>query len=156
MIKTHLLAELGKQEIVLTRTFDVPCALVFKTVTDPNLIPQWWGPRSLKTTVEIMDVRMGGLWRFVQHEPGGNMYAFHGVYHEVQPPERLVYTFEYEGTPGHALLEVITLEGQRSKTLFTDKTIFQSVQDRDGMLQAGMQNGAAESMDRLAELLCLV
>ena len=153
MIKTNLVAELGKQEIVITRIFDSPCELVFKLTTDPNLIPQWWGPKSLTTTVEKMDLRIGGVWRYIQRDPGGNEYAFYGVYHDIKPPERLVYTFEFEGMPGHVLLEIVTLEDQGGKTLYTDKTVFQTVQDRDGMLQSGMQEGAVESTDRLAELL---
>ncbi|MGE5262954.1 MAG: SRPBCC family protein [Acidobacteriota bacterium] len=153
MPKTNLIAEPHKQEIVVTRVFDAPRARVFKTMTDPALIPDWWGPKYLTTTVEQMDVRPGGVWRFVQRDADGNTYAFHGVYHEVVPPERLVYTFEFEGTPGHVLLETVTFEEQNGQTKVTDQSIFQSVKDRDGMLQSGMEQGAAESEDRLAALL---
>ena len=153
MPKTNLIAEPRKQEIVVTRVFDAPRARVFKTMTDPALIPDWWGPKYLTTTVEQMDVRPGGVWRFVQRDADGNTYAFHGVYHEVVPPERLVYTFEFEGTPGHVLLETVTFEEQNGQTKVTDQSVFQSVKDRDGMLQSGMEQGAAESEDRLAALL---
>jgi uncharacterized protein YndB with AHSA1/START domain len=153
MNKINLVAEPGKQEIVITRVFDAPPALVFKTFTDSTLIPQWWGPGYLTTTVERMEVRPGGIWRFVQRDAEGNQYAFHGVYHEVRPPERLVYTFEFEGQPGHVILETVAFVSQDGKTRLVDQSVFQSVADRDGMLQEGMESGASESMERLAGLL---
>jgi len=153
MTKPDYTIEPGKQEIVMTRTFDVPRDLVFKTMTDPNLIPQWWGPRYLTTTVDEMDVRPGGRWRYVQRDPQGNEHAFHGVYHDIAAPERLVFTFEYEGVPGHVLLDTVTLEELDGKTRLTDQSVFQSVADRDGMVQSGMESGATEMMDRLEELL---
>ena len=156
MQKTNLTAEPGKQEIVITRVFDAPRDLVFKTYTDPNLVPQWWGPKNLTTTVDKMDVRPGGVWRFVHRDAKGNEYAFHGVYHESMPPERLVYTFEFEGIPGHVLLETVTFEEHDGKTRLTDKSVFQTVEDRDGMLRSGMEQGAAETMERFAELLARI
>jgi uncharacterized protein YndB with AHSA1/START domain len=153
MTKTNLIAEPGKQELIITRVFDAPRELVFKTYTDPKLLPEWWGPKGVTTTVDKMDVRFVGIWRFVQRDTNGNEYAFHGVYHEVTAPERLVYTFEFEGMPGHVLLETITFEEFEGKTKLTDQAVFQTVEDRDGMLQSGMEEGAAESMDRFAELL---
>jgi uncharacterized protein YndB with AHSA1/START domain len=153
MTKLNLIAEPGKQEIVMTRVFDAPRELVFKAHTDPKLIPQWWGPRRFTTTVERMDAKMGGIWRFVHQDANGNEYAFHGVYHEVASPERLVQTFEFEGMPGHVLLETATFEEFEGKTKLTSRSVFQSVEDRDGMLQTDMEEGAAESWNRLAELL---
>jgi uncharacterized protein YndB with AHSA1/START domain len=154
MTKMNLIAEPGKQEIIMTRLFDAPRELVFKAYTDPNLIPQWWGPKGLTTTVDKMDVSEGGVWRFVQRDAEGNEYAFHGVYHSIVSPERLVYTFEFEGMPGHVLLATVTFEElDDGKTKLTDRSVFQSVEDRDGMLKSGMEEGAAESMDRFAELL---
>jgi uncharacterized protein YndB with AHSA1/START domain len=150
---TTLVAEPGRQEIVLRRVLDAPRELVFKTMTDPSLIPNWWGPKGLTTVVEKMDVRPGGAWRFVQRDPDGNEFAFNGVYHEVLPPERLVYTFEFEGVPGHVLLETVTFEELDGKTRLTDRSVFQTVEDRDAMVQSGMESGAKETMDRLAELL---
>ncbi|MCK9278069.1 MAG: SRPBCC domain-containing protein [Methanoculleus sp.] len=151
--KTHLTAEPGKQEIVITRIFDAPRDLVFKAYTDPERVPRWWGPRSYTTTVDTMDVRPGGIWRYLQRDAGGNDYAFHGVYHEVAPPGRLIYTFEFEGVPGHVTLETVTLEDLNGRTMVTDRTIFQSVEDRDGMLASGMEEGMNETMDRFADLL---
>ncbi len=153
MSKLNLIAEPGKQEIIMTRVFDAPRELVFKACTDPKHIPQWWGPKYLTTTVDKMEVRPGGLWRFVQRDADGNEYAFHGVYHDSVSPEWVVYTFEWEGMPGHVLMETVTFEEQDGKTKLTDKSVFQSVEDRDGMLQSGMEEGAAETWDRLDELL---
>src|SRR5712692_9827489 len=104
------------REIVMERIFDAPRELVFKVSTDPELIPQWWGPKRLTTTVETMDVRPGGVWRVVQRDSEGNEYAFNGVYREVVPPERIVRTFEFEGMPGHVLVETTTLEEHDGKT----------------------------------------
>jgi len=151
--KTTFLAEPGKQEIVITSSFEAPCQVVFKVCSDPKLIPQWWGPAELTTTVEMMELKPGGRWRFVQRDPAGQVYAFHGVYHTVALSERLVYTFEYEGTPGHVILETLTFEEQDGLTRLIDQSVYQSVADRDGMLAEGMQSGATESMQRLAELL---
>ncbi|HEV8339685.1 MAG TPA: SRPBCC family protein [bacterium] len=141
------------REVVITRVFDAPRELVFKAFTDPKLIPHWWGPRKYKTTVDKMDVRPGGVWRFVHRGQDGNESAFNGVYREIVPPERLVYTFEWEGLPGHILVETVTLEERDGKTTVTDRAFFETVEDRDGMLKSGMEAGAAESMDRLEELL---
>lgn len=151
--RTITLTMPSDREVVITRVFDAPRQLVFKAFTDPRLIPHWWGPRKYKTTVDKMDVKPGGLWRFVHHDQKGNEHGFNGVYREIVPPERLVYTFEWEGLPGHVLTETVTLEERDGKTTVTDRALFQTVEDRDGMLKSGMEAGAAESMDRLAELL---
>ena len=154
MNKTELIVEPGTQEIVMTRTFDAPRELVFKTTMDPDLIPRWWGPRYLTTTVDEMDVRPGGKWRYIQRDPEGNVHAFHGVYHDIAAPERVVCTFEYEGVPGHVLLQTMTLdEVGGGKTKLTMQSVFQSVADRDGMVQAGMEVGARDMVDRIEELL---
>jgi uncharacterized protein YndB with AHSA1/START domain len=141
------------REVVITRVFDAPRELVFKAFTDPKLVPQWWGPAIYTTTVDKMDVRPGGAWRFISRAQDGREFAFHGVYREIVPPARLVYTFDFEGTPGHELLETVTLEEIDGKTKVTDRSVFKSIEDRDGMLKTGMQEGATESMDRLAKLL---
>ncbi len=146
-------AEPGGREIIISRVFNAPRELVFKTYKDPNLVPQWWGPKEFTTTVDEMDVRFGGVWRYVQRGPDGNEFVFKGVYHTVIPPEQLAYTFEWEGMPGHLMLETAIFEEQDGKTLVTVTDVFQTVEDRDGALQSGMNEGATESMDRFAELL---
>jgi uncharacterized protein YndB with AHSA1/START domain len=141
------------REVVITRIFDAPRELVFRASTDPGLIPLWWGPKRYTTTVERMDVLPGGVWRFIQHDQDGNAYAFHGVYREIVPPKREVHTFEFEGMPGHVILETSIFEEFEGKTKLTVTDLFQSLEDRDGMFKTGMKEGATESMDRLEELL---
>lgn len=154
MTKTIFVAEPEKHEVIITRVFDAPRERVFKAFTDPNLIPQWWGPKRYTTTVDRMEVRPGGVWRFVQRDESGSEFAFHGVYHETTSPERLVYTFEFEGVPGHVLLATVTFEELKDgKTKLTNASVFQSIADRDAMLRTDMEKGASESMDRFAELL---
>ncbi len=153
MAKLDIVVPPGRQEIIITRIFDAPRAVVFRAFTDPALIPKWWGPRTTTTVVDKMEVRPGGMWRFINRDDGGDDNGFHGVYHEVLAPELLIYTFEWEGLPGHVLLETIIFEDFDAKTKITDTAVFQSVEDRDGMVANGMEGGAADSMDRMAELL---
>ena len=153
MSDMKVVADPGTQEIVITRSFDAPRELVFKAFTDVDAVGQWWGQGSSETTVDRLEARPGGRWRIVEREPGGSEYAFHGVFHDLVAPERIVYTFEFEGMPGHVLLETVVLEEQGGRTLMTDTSVFQSVADRDGMLQSGMETGAAESYARLDDYL---
>ena len=141
------------REIVMFRDFAARRELVFRAFTDPKLIPKWWGWRNHTTTVDKMDVRPGGVWRFVCRDPKGNVYAFNGVYREVVPPEKLVYTFEFEPMPGHGMTETVTFQEQNGKTRVTTSSAYKSKEDRDGMIASGMERGAAESYDRLEELL---
>jgi uncharacterized protein YndB with AHSA1/START domain len=154
MTKANLIAEPGTHEIIMSRVFNAPRELVFKTMTDPTYIPQWWGQRNSTTIVDKMDVQAGGQWRYIQRDQQGNEYAFHGVYHSITAPERVIDTFEFEGMPGHVILETMTLEAQADGTTkVTASSVFQSVADRDGMLSSGMAEGANETYDRLDELL---
>lgn len=143
----------SNREIVITRVFDAPRELIFKTITDPALIPRWWGPRDHTTRVDTMDVRPGGQWRFVSTDAGGNEYAFRGEYREITPPEQIVQTFEFEGFPGHISVETMRLVEHDGKTTVSTTALFDTVEERDGMLQSGMEAGATESWDQLAELL---
>lgn len=154
--QTTIIAEPGKQEMSFTREFDAPRELVFKAMTDPELIPQWWGPRYLTTEIDKLDARSGGEWRFIQRNAEGNEFAFHGVYHEVLAPERIIDTFEFEGLPesGHVTLETMRLEAlPGGRTRLTAQAVFQSLADRDAALQSGMESGMNDSHDRLDELL---
>ncbi len=153
MAKTDFIAEPGKQEVIVKSVFEAPRKLVFKTCTDPELLPSWWGPEYFTTVVETMDVKPGGIWRYVQKDAKGKEYAFNGVYHSIVPPERLVQTSEFEGTPGHVCLVTMTFDEMNGKTTLVEKWLFQSVEDRDGRLKADMEKGAKESMDRLEGIL---
>jgi uncharacterized protein YndB with AHSA1/START domain len=141
------------REIVLTRIFDAPCKLLFRSYTDPNFIPQWWGPKGFTTVIDHMNIRPGGIWRFLQRGPDGNERAFNGVYRGIVSPDWLAYTFESESMPGHVLLETVTFEERDGRTRVTAHALFDRVNDRDGMLNSGMEHGAAESWQRLADLL---
>ncbi len=152
MSEFNLVAEPGRQEIMITTVLDAPRELVFRAYVEPELRAQWWGPSYLTTSVEKIDARPGGTWRIVQHDAQGNEYAFHGVFHEVAP-ERTVDTFEWEGMPGHVSLQTTTLEEHGGKTTLTLNVIFQSVEDRDGMVDSDMRKGVEEGMNRLDELL---
>lgn len=145
--------EVQDREVTMIRVFDAPRELVFQAYTDPDLIPRWWGPRDMKTTVEKMDVRPGGEYRFVHHASDGSEYAFRGEYREVSPPERLVNTFEFEGMPGRIIIDAATFEEHEGKTTLTVRSTFDSIEDRDAMLATGMEEGGKETWDRLAELL---
>ncbi len=153
MSETDFVIEPGRQDIVMTRMFDAPRGVVFKALTDPELVSKWWGPRRCETSVDHDEVRPGGRWRYLNHDTDGTEYGFNGVYHDVVSPERIVRTFEFEGMPGHVCLETLTLEEVGGRTKYTNVSVFQTVQDRDGMARSGMEEGAGESMDRLAEVL---
>ena len=154
--ETKIIAEPGKQEILITREFNAPRERVFKAYTDPELYKQWIGPRGLETTLEKFEPKNGGSWRYVQKDEEGNEFAFHGVNHEVKAPERIIDTFEFEGLPesGHVILETAEFEElPDNRTKVTSQSVFQSVEDRDGMFQSGMEEGMNESFNRLDELL---
>ena len=140
-------------EILITREFDAPRDLVFNAMTDPDLIPRWWGPRGYTTEVDTMDVRPGGKWRFVHRTPDGTAHGFRGEYREVVPPERIVQTFEYEPMAGHIFVETATFTEHDGRTLLTVRSVAPSKEDRDGMIQSGMEKGLVETHDRFAELL---
>jgi uncharacterized protein YndB with AHSA1/START domain len=139
-------------EILITREFDAPRDVVFKAMTDPALIPQWWGPRKYETIVDKMDVRPGGSWRFI-NRGGGEEFAFRGEYREIKAPERIVQTFEFEPLAGHISIETAVFTEQNGRTLMTNHTQFASKADRDGMIESGMESGLRETHDRFAELL---
>ncbi|ADH68752.1 MULTISPECIES: SRPBCC family protein [Nocardiopsis] len=148
-----VIAEPGRHDIVVTRSFDAPRDVVFRAMTDAEHLARWWGLKENETVIDHADLRRGGSWRFVERAPDGQEYAFHGVVHDVVAPERFVQTFEFEGMPGHVCLETTTLEEGDGRTLYTSTTVFQSVEDRDGMVESGMEYGLKQSMDALDELL---
>ena len=144
------------REIVMTRIFDAPRDLVFEAHTSCEHMSRWWGPRRYQISSCQIDFRPGGAWRIVQRGPDGGEHGFRGEFREIVRPERIVWTFEYEGMPGHVSVDTLTLEEQGGKTTLTAISVFDTVQDRDGMLQSGMQEGAAETWDRLDEYLTVL
>jgi len=141
------------REIVMTRVFDAPRDLVFEAHTSCEHLSRWWGPRGYEIIGCEVDFRPGGAWRIVHRGPEGEECAFRGEYREIVRPERIVWTFEFEGMPGKISVETQTLEEHDDKTTFTSTSVFDSIEDRDGMLESGMESGAAETMDRLDEYL---
>src|SRR3984893_13196038 len=154
--KTTIIAEPGKQEMLITREFDAPRELVFQAFTDPELYVQWLGPSRLAMMLDKFEPTSGGRWRYIQKDQSGNEFGFHGVYHEVLAPERIIDTFEFEGLPekGHVALETLTLEElPGGRTRLTAQSVFQSVADRDAALQSGMEEGVKDTYNRLEELI---
>ncbi len=154
--QTIITAEPDRQELFITREFDAPRELVFKAYTDPELFVQWLGPRELTMILETFEPISGGRWRYIHKDQAGNEYGFHGVFHEIAPPERAIQTFEFEGLPekGHVEFDTAKFEelpGGRTKLII--QAVYQSVADRDGMIQSGMERGVNDGYDRLDDLL---
>jgi uncharacterized protein YndB with AHSA1/START domain len=155
---TKIIAEPGKQEFIIEREFDAPRELVFKAFTDPELFVQWLGPRGFTTKLLTFEPKNGGSWRYIQRNQDGNEFVFHGVNHEVTAPERIIGTFEWDDLPekGHVVLQTTRFEElPGSRTKLVDQSMFQSVEDRDGMMQSdsNMEEDFNEMYDRLDELL---
>jgi uncharacterized protein YndB with AHSA1/START domain len=148
----HVAAD-GDLEIVTDRVFDAPRERVFQAFVDPELIPQWWGRREDNMTIDKLDAREGGEWRFVTDGPDGNT-AFRGTFRAIEPPARLEQTFEWEGMPGHIVVETATFEDLGDgRTKVSTRSVFDTTEDRDGMLASGMEIGMGESYEKLDELL---
>lgn len=154
--QTTIIAEKGKQELFIIREFNAPRELVFRAFNEPELLLQWaGGPGDMTMRIDYFDNRSGGSWRFVHADAGDNQYAFNGTIHEVATPERLIRTFEFEGLPerGHVALETAIFEQlENGRTKVTVQSVFQSVQDRDGMVMSGMEHGVNDGYNRLDEL----
>ena len=153
--KTIITAEQGKQELFVTREFDAPRELVYKAHTDPDLYTRWLGPRGYEMVLETFEPVSGGRYRYIHKDQNGNEFAFHGVFHEISE-ELMIQTFEFEGLPerGHVVLDTMRLEElPGGKTRITIQSVYQSVEDRDGMIQAGMEQGMNEGYERLDEIL---
>jgi len=153
--QTIVTAEPGVQEVFITREFDAPRELVFKAHTDPELYVQWLGPRGYEMVLETFEPVSGGKYRYIHKDPQGDEFAFHGTFHEMSE-ELMIQTFEFEGLPerGHVSLDSMrlgALPGNRTRA--TIHSVFQSVEDRDGMLQSGMERGVREGYERLDEVL---
>jgi uncharacterized protein YndB with AHSA1/START domain len=148
----HVAAE-GDREIATERVFNAPRERVFQAFVDPELLSQWWGRREDTITIDKLDVREGGDWRFVTAGPDGS-HAFRGTFRAIEPPERIEQTFEWEGMPGHIVVETATFEdlgGGRTKV--STRSRFDTPEERDGMLASGMAIGMGESYEKLDELL---
>jgi uncharacterized protein YndB with AHSA1/START domain len=146
------IAEPGGSQVVTSRYLPATPEKVFQALTNPDLLGQWWGPRRYETIIDEYEPRRGGRWRFI-HKAEGEEHGFNGVIHELLVDERITQTFEYEGMPGHVALEQLKLEPEGDGTRITTVSAFTCVEDRDGMVNSGMEGGLTESYDRLVELV---
>lgn len=154
MAKGSQMTTRTEREIVITRVFNAPRERVFEAWTDPKCIAQWRGPRGFTTTIDEMDVRPGGVWRFVMHGPDGVDYQNRIVYEEIVRPERLVYqhSSDQEDDPGQFQVTV-TFGEEDDKTRLTMRMLFQSTAEREKNVEFGAIEGGKQTLDRLAEHL---
>jgi uncharacterized protein YndB with AHSA1/START domain len=140
------------REIRIERIFDAPRERVWKAMTDPALVAQWWG-RGNRLVIERFEPVRGGHWRFVEHAPEGP-HGFEGRFREVVAPERVVETFEWDGMPGHVVVNTMTLEDLGDgRTRLVTVSMFFTTEERDGMIASGMEQGLAESQAALDRVL---
>lgn len=138
-------------DVEFTRVFAAPRRLVFEAHAKAEHVRRWWGPRDSTMTACELDFRPGGRWRFVLRTADGHEVTFHGEYREIVAPERFVWTFGFGDMEGG--LETYTFTEKDGKTTLTAVGHFDSVESRDAAIASGMEKGAAETWDRLAELL---
>lgn len=142
----------GEQTISYTREFEAPAALVFRAHVEPGLVSKWIGPVGTELWMREWEARSGGAWSYVVVGEGGE-WGFHGTFHEVTAPRRLVQTFEFEGHPEHPNLEILSfvdIDGGRCR--LEGLSLFPTLADRDDML-SGMDGGMDENFDRLDALI---
>jgi uncharacterized protein YndB with AHSA1/START domain len=151
--KTQITAEPGSPLIVTARMFEAPRDLVFRAYTDPELLVRWRGLREHTLTVDRYEVRDGGRWRYTARDAQGNEFGFHGLFHGTPSPDGIVQTFEFDGTPGQVSLQSTYLTAHGDRTLVRTVSSFQSIEDRDAIVEGGMARGVHESDERLADLL---
>jgi uncharacterized protein YndB with AHSA1/START domain len=144
------------RDIVITRTFDAPPRIVFDAYTKPELVKQWWAPKSLGVALVACeaDVRIGGSYRYVLRHRTGDLLTFSGRYLEVTPPSRLVLTQVFEPMAGAGeLIQTVTFEERQGKTMLVSRERYPSKEARDAALASGMERGMREAMDQFDELV---
>lgn len=140
-------------EVHASRSYATTKARLFEACSTADQIKQWWGPAKYETVVEEHDFRVGGKWRYV-HTSDDERYVFNGEFTEIDEPNKIVMTFEYQGMPGHILLETITFEEQADgRVLMTDTAKYENLEDLEGMVNSGMESGQRESLERLVGLI---
>lgn len=141
----------GDREILLTRLFDAPRRLVFDALTKPELLKQWFGPHGWTLTDCVVDLKVGGGWKFLLSGPSGRTLRMSGIYREITPPDRLVNTEIIEDFPESLITTILTEEN--GKTTLNATALAPSKEVRDAVIKSGMEHGAAETYDRLADFL---
>lgn len=140
------------REIRIERLFNAPRDHVWRAMTEPDLLAQWWG-RGNPLTIERMELERGGHWRFVEHSDQGD-HGFEGRFREVAPPERLAMTFEWDGMPGYVIVNTMSLEDLGDgRTKLVAVSLFHTEEERDGMMQSGMEEGMNQSYAALDRVL---
>ena len=139
--------------IAFTREFDAPRRLVFEAWTRMDHVRRWYGCRASSLLSCEIDLRPGGAYRFVVLAPDGNEYPMSGVYQEIVPPERLVYTECFNGDPGSEAVVTLTLKERNGRTTLAVTSVYPTQQSRDAILKLGVEHGTTETLDRLAEHL---
>ena len=140
-------------QIRLTRLFDAPRELVWEAMSKPEHIKRWWGQLGEGYSVPVceVDLRPGGRWRFVNKHPKGEV-AFRGVYKEISPPDRIVFTEVMEPYPEPGSIVTAVFTEENGKTRMTTTVDYFTREVRDMVLNSGMERGAAMSYDRLDEV----
>jgi len=145
------------RELIITRDFDAPRALVFEAISKPEHVKRWYGLRHLELPVCEIDLRPGGKWRYVMRDPkDGAEHAFSGEYREIVPPEKIVSTERYEAIPNSDYVVTVTLTERDGKTTLTSHCVYQTKEHRDGHVMSGMERGVNENYTRLDELLAVL
>ena len=132
-------------QILITREFDAPKHLVYKAWTTPELIKRWWSGDRGEVTIAEIDLRVGGKWRYVMTANGGFEVAFHGEYREIVPNERIVSTEILEPMPGDGALDTTTFTDVAGRTLLTMLMQLASQEERDMVINSGMEGGMQEA-----------
>lgn len=143
-------------EILMRCSFNAPRQLVFDAFTEPEHLVHWWGPRGTSLTCCEVDLRPGGKWRMVIRDAGEEEHAFGGAILELEPPRRFVWTFGWDGMPGQEGPEEMIFTEVDDKTTVTTRSTFPDKETRDAMLRSGMEEGATQSYERLAERLATI
>ncbi len=152
----HSKTTYGEGTVAITRVFDAPRELVWRAWTDPKMMAQWFGPRGFTSSVPELDVRVGGGLRIVMHGPDGNDYPMKGVFREVTPPQRLVFSNIAVDNDGNHLLEgetTVTFSEQGGQTTLTVKSHAVGKVPLAPQMLSGMEAGWTQSIDKLGELL---
>ena len=155
MATTRVIAPAGTPFIEVEREFDAPRELVFRAWTDPKLLVRWLGPRRLQMRIDYWELNeQGGSYRYVHSGEDGFEHAFHGSFHRTgADPYTLLQTFEYEGAPGYVSLDELRLLEEGGRTVARIRSVHQTVEARDAMVEAGMAEGMNDGFDKLDELL---
>jgi uncharacterized protein YndB with AHSA1/START domain len=151
---SKITAEPGSLQIIVEREFDAPAEVLLRAHTDPDLLKQWMGPDGLSMEIPTFEPRDGGRWDWVFTGPDGDVQRFHGVTHGTPSVENgMMGTFEWLGLPGHVSFQTMTFEEHDGRTTLRSNSVFQTIEDRDGMIEAGMEYGMNEGYAKLDKLL---